>query len=387
MRPTNLNLIILAILAIWVTAVAVVLGLRDPSAPPPAESTTLIQGLDPYQIRSIVVSSGDDSVTLRIEAGEVMVTDRYNYPADVREVNDLLLKALDAKVARQVTDDAENHADLHVTEDTAKTLLKFLDAEGKLITGIALGEVKKTGDDAGTETYVRELTRDEVYLPDGYLYFDARPTDYMETKLLELDTEEIAEVTVQRPDETYTLTPTDEPGKYMLDPVPEGKTPRDWEPRQVAQALSYLTFTDVQRAAEAEADGLVFDYDYACRLKDGRTYRVRLGRKPTPTEEEPDAATWFVRCTAEFAFPAEAVEVGELALDQAQREAARFTQARRAWVYEISDYKAESLTRPLEELVEDAPEPATQPATQPTTAPATLPTGGPAAAPRTQPAT
>ncbi len=72
----------------------------------------LIQGLDPADIGSIVLGAGDSAVTLKREGGRFVVVNKDNYPADAKEINNLLTKCLEIRTSEFITDNPANHEDL-----------------------------------------------------------------------------------------------------------------------------------------------------------------------------------------------------------------------------------------------------------------------------------
>jgi hypothetical protein len=85
----------------------------------------LIQGLDPSDIDSIVLGSGEDTVTLKRQQGKFVVANKDNYPAKVSEINNLITKSQEIQTSQFVTDNPANHEDLGVTEENANATIKF----------------------------------------------------------------------------------------------------------------------------------------------------------------------------------------------------------------------------------------------------------------------
>ena len=65
----------------------------------------LIQGLDPADIGSIVLGTGERAVTLKRRQKRFVVVDKDNYPAVTSKINDLIAKCLDITTAELYTDD------------------------------------------------------------------------------------------------------------------------------------------------------------------------------------------------------------------------------------------------------------------------------------------
>ena len=106
----NKKLTILAVIAL-VMVVLAVLQSRIANRPPAADRAPqyLIQGLDPDDIATIVLGTGDDTITLKRQSGRFVVVEKDNYPVLNREINNVITACLDVRTAELYTDDPENH--------------------------------------------------------------------------------------------------------------------------------------------------------------------------------------------------------------------------------------------------------------------------------------
>jgi len=99
---SNKNLTILAVVAVFMVLWAVVqsriANRRTVQADAPAY---LIQGLDPADIGTIVLGTGEDSVTLKRRGENFVVAGKDDYPAKTSEVNSLISKCLEIKTTRR----------------------------------------------------------------------------------------------------------------------------------------------------------------------------------------------------------------------------------------------------------------------------------------------
>jgi hypothetical protein len=257
--------VVLAVVLAYVTA--------GPAAAP--EETYLIQGLDPGKIATIVIGRGEDEVTLKRADGRFVVASKADYPAQTKKINSLLKACLDVQGVGRVTGSAENHADLGVTEEKASTLVKLLDGEGKLLTGLAVGASAA----GGRGTYVRELTSDDVYLAKDMPFFDQRAMDYVDQQLLKLERDDIDTVTCTGPKGTFTLEVWQEGPKLVLRDMPAGRKLKESTADWLVRRLEDLSFDDVMKRSSEQAAGLEFDRTIVCRLKDETVYTVELAER------------------------------------------------------------------------------------------------------------
>ncbi len=356
---TDRKLVILAIAAVIMTGWAVLQSrLADRAGRRPTVlRAPLVQGLDPDAIAQITITSQDpeQTVTLSRANSGFRVDQKDRYPADIRAVNRLLSHCLDIRLTEYITDNPANHADLSVTEQTARYTVRFYDSDGQEITGVIISPTQSDPEGA----YARLTTDDATYFIQSPPFLQTRPISYVDTTLLQVDRNAISSVMVRGPDGDYVLLASDnEPGIY-LDPMPDGMQFEGTAYRTVFGALSTLRFENVMAARNAP-DGLEFNHSYVCRLEDTTVYTIMLAQ---------DDGTFYATVTADFMDTA-AVQVGAddspetlqqkeaklLAMDAAEMFARRHD----GWVYTISSAKFEDLTQPMEALLEEKPEPEPQ---------------------------
>jgi len=68
------------------------------------KSAYLIQGLETRDIDSITIGTGDDEVALKRQAeSQFVVASKDNYPAEMKQINDLITKCLDIQTTQFIT--------------------------------------------------------------------------------------------------------------------------------------------------------------------------------------------------------------------------------------------------------------------------------------------
>ena len=85
----------------------------------PTVPVYVIQGLDPTDIGTIILGSGEDSLTLKREGSNFAVLNKDNYPAVTKEINTLITSCMDIRTAELYTENPANHKDLGVMEEDA----------------------------------------------------------------------------------------------------------------------------------------------------------------------------------------------------------------------------------------------------------------------------
>jgi hypothetical protein len=367
----NKKLTILGIAAVLMVLWAVVQSrIAHRPGTEPTGPAYLIQGFDPSGVDSIVIGAGQAAFTLKRQANGFVIVDKDNYPAKTSEINSLISKCLEIQTSEFVTDNPANHQDLEVTEEKARSVVKFMKADpnSPLLTGVIIGKTKELGQGS----YVRMLSgnpalSNKVYVTSNAPWFGGGAMNYVDQELISAKSEDIESVTVSSQKGTYTLRTKENSQDIILDNIPAGKKLKSSDARSVFTALTSLRFDDVNKVSS----DMAFDKQYMCRLKDSTVYAMRIAQK--------DAKT-YVSCVAEFTdrTPVEKAPVdqgGEVESEEelkkkeakllARDNAAKFTARHQQWAYEIADWKAKNLTKTLDELLEDEVKPEKKAAADP----------------------
>lgn len=347
---SNRKLVILGVVAAVMIVWAVVQSRISNRPRPEAEGPVyLIQGLNPADIDRVVLHVGEKTVTLKRENSGFVVPEKDGYPAAGRKVNDLITKCLDIKTVELYTDDKASHKDLGVTEEDAQSMVKFFKRDSSVLTGVVVGKSKAEGEGA----YVRLVSSDKVYITLEHPWFTDRAMSYINPVITLLNEDDVESVTVSGPNDVFTLRTEKDSDNIVLENLPAGKKLKDEECKKVFGALTNLRFNDVKKESTIK-EGLNFERQFVCRLKDSTVYTLNIARKDDKT---------YVTCNAEFTDKTpvtkeNAVESAEQLKEKelkllARDKAGEFSAKHKDWVYEIPEYKVEQLVKELSELLED----------------------------------
>jgi len=360
---SNKKLTILGIVAVLMVLWAVMQSrISRRTGIEPAGPTYLIQGLDPSGVNSIVIGTGEDAFTLKRQRGDFVVVDKDNYPAKTSEINSLISKCLEIQRSEFVTDNPANHEDLEVTEEKARSVVKFMkdDPNSSLLTGVVIGKNKELGQGS----YVRMLSSDsavgnKVYITSNAPWFGGGAMNYIDQELIAAKREDIESVTVSSPSGPYTLKTKQDSQDIILDNIPAGKKLKSSDAESVFTALTSMRFDDVKKLPP----DMAFERQYMCRLKDSTVYALRIAQQDDKT---------YISCVAEFTdkTPVEKASIdqgGEVESEEelkkkeakllARDNAVKFTTKHNGWLYEIADWTAKNLTKELADLIEDEEKP------------------------------
>ena len=348
---SNKKLMVLGIVAVFMVIWAVVQSRVSSRLKTDVDGLAyLIQGLDPADIDSIVLGTGEDTVTLKRRQGGFVVVDKDNYPAKASEINNLITKSLEIQTSQFVTDNAANHEDLGLTEENANATIKFFKPDSSLLTGVIGGETKELGQG----TYVRLASSDAVYVAPTMPWIADTAMSYIEQELVSVSREDIVSVTVSSANEQYTLKTSEDGKDVILENIPAGKTFKSSDGDSVFTALTSLRFDDVKK----KSSDLTFDRQFICKLKDSTVYTIKTAQKDDKT---------YAACEAVFTDKTPVTKGSEVESEEelkkkeaillAQESAIKFTKKHQGWVYEIAEWKAKNLIKELSDLIEDEEKP------------------------------
>ena len=254
-----------------------------------------------------------------------------------------------------VTDNPENFKDLDLTEETAKSIVKFLNSEDKPITEILIGEK----DVAAKGDYVRLISMDgetdkKAFLSLDVPRLDLDAIDFLDNQLLKTGKKAISKVTVSGPEGTYTISSGDN-DKITLENIPKGKKVKGTVYEDVFTAVTDLTFNDVLKESDL-AGKLDFNTTYTCFLKDSGVYTFRLA--------EQDDKTYVTGASDYTDKTPVKVKTGGGESDEELKEkeatllvreaSLEFNKAHSGWIYQIPNWKASNMTKKLSDLLEDS---------------------------------
>ncbi|MGR3178687.1 MAG: DUF4340 domain-containing protein [Candidatus Anammoxibacter sp.] len=309
----------------------------------------LIQGLDPDDISAIVIGTGDDAVTLKRDENHFVVVNKDGYPAISSEINNLINSCLDVRTIELYTDNPDNFEDLGVNEEDAANVVKFLKNDSSVLTGIIVGNKK----DNGEGTFVRMASSNKVYVALQTPFINTEALHYVDQELTSVNQDEVESVTVSSSNETYTLLEEKENKNIVLVDIPEGKKLKKDVAADIFGALSNLRFNDVKKAASIDTE-LVFDKQFACKLKDSTLYTIKIAQKDEIT---------YIKCESEFTDKTPVVkEEGVESEEELEKKEAKllandkseeFQAKHNGWVYEISEYNVKNLIIELSGLLND----------------------------------
>lgn len=274
------------------------------------------------------------------------LADRAGYPVTESKLRGMLTALTELRLVEPRTTDPEQFSRLGLEDVDAKdaksSLLRVLDGTGKPILSVIVGHRRvRTQAKVPEQVYVRRPGENQTWLAEGNLTADSDPQLWLDRDVLNIDNKRIAGVSATRDGKTLKFArqgeklaltePTDHPplDEYRLD--------------DVARALEYLTFQDVQPDSAKVGDE-IGQSDFT--TTDGLTIHA------TVFKGDKDILARF------------SVKGDDKARDVAAGLDARL----QGWTYQLGSWKEKALAPTLDDL-KKAPEKPDAAATPPASAP------------------
>lgn len=320
-----------------------------------------------------IFKAGDaPAVEVQRKDAEWNVVQRSGYPADVAKVRKLLLALAQAKTLEQKTSNPEHYPTLGVEDlSNVKATGVRVELQGtpqpvNLIVG-------KAGNGANS-SYVRRAGEPASWLIDQSLAASANPQDWLRSSIIDISADRVQAATIMlgnaKPYSAAKKTRAD--ADFAVDGLPKGKQlSAPSAANGFASALSALTLADVRPASDFTADkpsahaiyrtfdGLVAAVDGW--LKDSKHYIAIKTSYDAAQAQRFHAATKAPETAADTAAGKSAAQPATAAsMDAAKRasvanqkieDAARITATLAGWVYEIPEYKYQTIFKPLDNLL------------------------------------
>jgi len=320
----------------------------------------LLPGLDEAlnDVRRIVVTAGGDRTVATLEhSGQGWrVAERDGYPADIGRIRRNLLALAEARIVERKTANPEFHGRLGVADlsDPEATGSRFDIEAGDYRASVIIGD---TGVSGGRMAYVRRVGEDQSYMVAADLQPSVNRADWLDEQIVDIPSTRIRRVTIRHPDGAVLqiARASAEATDFTVRDLPEDREltfPAAANP--VGAALAALELDDVTRAEDFDPgstepvvgrfetfDGLVVEAT-SWELEDGT--RVRFEARAEPADSaSADAGQTTPATTGVDGEPADVAQ-------EASRLASRFE----GWVYTLPSFKAEQLTRRLDDLLAPA---------------------------------
>jgi hypothetical protein len=349
------------ITVLWIIAVVLVVALiavnssrKDgfQSATERTRGETLIKELPAAEVAGLTIRNGDNTVTMKRNESGWVVAERDDYPANTRNINELIRTIAEVKVTQGIEADPEFAPRFGmdpVAEDDAEkgTEVVMADASGKELAKLTFGRNLESGSSASpfgggaTGRFVlNHADASGVYVTSElFPTLTADVTRWLDDSFLRV--EKIQSVAVSKPGQEneiqWKLTRPDENAEFALEGKKDEENLDTTAINPIKNLFSYARFEDVVPAADADE---AWDKDKrqtaVIETVEGFTYNVTFGPKKSESE---GADTYLMRVTTTASIPAERKKgEGETEEDAKQKDEA-FAERKKELEEKLADAK------------------------------------------------
>lgn len=321
------------------------------------EPRKLLPDLDIGTIRRIEIDAGGEPFALTGSGEAWHLESLPGFPVDPEPLRELVLTLGALEASERMTDKPENYERLGVQDaDPATGHVKLIGEADKVLAEVFVGEERSGRPSApggfgpAEGQYVRLAGDPRVYLVASQVAVAGDPSHWIEKELLKVAPEDLTMIRVDNADTTESFVLQRGPsGDFELQGgVPEDMQIQSWAVDNAGRALANFLLTNVKPAADA---GVAFDGAFRATQKNGLVYRVETGA----SDEK-----FYARIGAEYdqtmnlgvSDERTSDTVAARAMEDPQAAAARLNERHGPWVYEISSFSHENLTRRRSSLME-----------------------------------
>jgi hypothetical protein len=346
------NVLILGIVAILALAAGLWLAGRQTSAVPGDSRGALYPGLENELdvIEAVRIFKAGNARAVELKHGEAgwSVTERAGYRADETKLRRLVRAIAEAAVLEEKTSNPERYAALGV-EDTGKPDAKGVRVELAGTARPANLIVGNTGPGASSR-YVRRAGEAQSWLIDQAIDAPAEPDAWLAKEIADIPADRVQAVTVTaQGGKRYTAAKASRGDEHFnVEKLPKGKSLRSpTVADSLATALSGLELSDVQPRSEFGAEPPADRASY--RTFDGLVVEAE-GWKSADKRYIALKATFDGAQAQRFEAAPKAGEAKPVAPD-VEGEARTLATKTAGWVYEIAEYRYQSLFKPIDDLL------------------------------------
>lgn len=300
-------------------------------------------------VSSITVEApGDDPTTIINESGTWSVANRWDYPADIGTIREVLLALADARILEQKTSDPERYAQLGVLEPAGGgegESTRIAVAGDDFSYDLLVGNINQ-----GSNRFVRRVDEAPSLLIDQNPPLPDAVSGWLRADLIDIDAANVEMVTVRHADgETINVFKSSpEETDFQVQDLPQDRElSYPTVANSIAAALSDLQLEDVRRGEPGDASATV----------DFETFD---GLRIAVTVFEEEEAAWVALHTAandplEAAAAETAQDSVEIPVEDSVGKpaavAAATNQRLLGWQFQIPEFKLNQLTRRWDDIL------------------------------------
>ena len=303
-------------------------------------------------VQTIIIARKEGTFRVVRDGDRWVVPDKSKYPASLDVVRRLLVGLSELRTMEAKTTQAALYPELGVenvdTPEAKSIQVTLQDVGGRNVLAVLVGKSRYgRGGNAGDGVYVRKVGENQAWLAQGRLSVEREIGAWLDKRIADVPRERVQTVTLKADKQTLTVLRSKEDDKdFTLKDVPaDRKAKPAYDINAVGGAFESLDLDDVRPAAEV-------NFSATSPTTEAVTFD---GLRITAAFADKDGATW-ARFSAKAEPPAQPVKTdGDSKLksaDDVKKEAEAINAKAGGWAYKLPAYKAETLRRKLEDLLE-----------------------------------
>jgi hypothetical protein len=256
-----------------------------------------------YQINdaAVIHIKGESELTLERKDDGWHVRERGNYPANVGQIRDLLIKMGDLKVAQSDSIAPSQLARMHLAEPGRGTnsavLLELKDSQGKTLEAMLLGKKhvheyehrspSPYGDQGfadGRYVMLAGDTKTVLTISEPLNNVEPKSGDWLNKDFFKVEKPRMISFTSTNATNSWKVTRESESAPWVLADVKAGEAFDSNKVSSLASTLSYPSFVDVDTDAAPDKTGLDHPNIVTIETFDHFTYTLKIGQK-TPEND------------------------------------------------------------------------------------------------------
>ena len=304
----------------------------------------------------IEIKARDQATALSKQGEGWVIENKSRYPASFEKIRGMVIAVAGLEVLEGKTKNKELYPRLGVedieTEGAASHQVLFFAEQEQPLVSLIVGKERATPSGRYVPAlYVRKAGEEQALLVKGQLMVPEEPVDWAARELLNIEAKRIREISIEPPGQSPLRIHRKSPdaGDFTLDNSPEGsKLKSQTVLNSLASALEFLQFDDI--VARSEFTPPPNPTITTLRAFDGLVTKVTVAQ----ANDKPHASF-------EFAYDAKAAaqqpksEQADPSVKAEKRpsveeEVAKLNEKARDWVYVLPTYKANLLTKTLNDL-------------------------------------
>jgi hypothetical protein len=260
----------------------------------------LLKNYQPNDVAAIHIKGESDLTVARKDDGW-HVRERGNYPGNVTQIRELLIKLGDLKVVQSDPIGASQLARMHLAApgkgEDAAVLLELQDAQGKPLQSLLLGKLHMRESERPAQTpfggegypdgrYVMLSSDPKTVLTisDALASADPKPAGWLDKDFFKVEKPLAVTFVSTNATNSWKVSRDSESAPWTLAEPKPGEILDSNKVSTLSSALSYPSFTDVAADAAPDKTGLDKPLTVTLETADHFTYTLKIGRK-TPDNE------------------------------------------------------------------------------------------------------